>query len=94
MYVLQSGQLMLLRYRPGFHSDLADLEAPPLQFGRNPPQINYPPGTVRAVDGTAPLDTPNIQGGISYCDSSPSEGGPSKSPTYAEQNARYANTKL
>ena len=40
------------------------------------------------------LETQNTQGGISYCDSSPTGVGESKSPTYSKQNDPYLNTKL
>ena len=38
--------------------------APPLQFGRRPPQSNYPPGTVRAPDDGRALGRRSCEGGI------------------------------
>ncbi len=43
---------------------LANLRAPPLRFGRRPPQSNYPPDTVRNP-GKANVRTSNTKGGIS-----------------------------
>ena len=39
--------------------------APPLLFGRRPPQSNYPPYTVLAPDQDAKLELQSKQGGIS-----------------------------
>ena len=38
--------------------------APPLRFGRRPPQSNYPPGTVRAPDHGRALGSRHDEGGI------------------------------
>ena len=38
--------------------------APPLRFGRRPPQSNYPPGTVRAPGHGRALDRRSDEGGI------------------------------
>ena len=40
------------------------LRAPPLLFGRRPPQSNYPPGTVRAPDHGRALGCRNGEGSI------------------------------
>ena len=40
------------------------LRAPPLRFGRRPPQSNYPPGTVRAPDHGRALGCRNGEGSI------------------------------
>ena len=40
------------------------LRAPPLLFGRRPPQSNYPPGTVRAPDHGRALGSRHDEGGI------------------------------
>ena len=40
------------------------LRAPPLRFGRRPPQSNYPPGTVRAPDHGRALGSRHDEGGI------------------------------
>ena len=42
----------------------ADLRAPPLLFGRRPPQSNYPPGTVRVPDNGHTLGCQQAEGGI------------------------------
>src|SRR5690606_6022526 len=47
--------------RPG----LANLRAPPLLFGRRPPQSNYPPDTVRNPDYGSTLEHQPLKGGIS-----------------------------
>ena len=44
---------------------LANLRAPPLLFGRRPPQSNYPPGTVPNPDKGPRLEHQNYKGGIS-----------------------------
>ena len=51
------------------HGTVADrpegtLRAPPLRFGRRPPQSNYPPGTVRAPDDGRALGRRHSEGGI------------------------------
>ena len=40
------------------------LRAPPLRFGRRPPQSNYPPGTVRGPDEGAALGRRSCEGSI------------------------------
>ena len=42
----------------------ADLRAPPLLFGRRPPQSNYPPGTVPPPDQGRGLGCQSVEGGI------------------------------
>ena len=44
---------------------LANLRAPPLLFGRRPPQSNYPPDTVRNPDYGSTLEHQPLKGGIS-----------------------------
>jgi len=39
--------------RPDFHPGWGNLWAPPLPFGRRPPQSNYPPATVPTPDNGA-----------------------------------------
>ena len=46
MYPSQSGALMRLRLQAGSQPAQGHLRAPPLLFGRRPPQSNCPPGTV------------------------------------------------
>jgi len=61
---------------------------------RNPPQINYPPGTVRAQDILCVVRYIKILGWYLTGDSASAKAKASKSPTYAEQIAQYINTKL
>ncbi len=51
----------LLMSGPG----LANLRAPPLRFGRRPPQSNYPPDTVRNPGKGPTLEHQTLKGGIS-----------------------------
>ncbi len=51
----------LLMSDPG----LANLRAPPLRFGRRPPQSNYPPDTVRNPGEGPTLEHQTLKGGIS-----------------------------
>ncbi len=44
---------------------LANLRAPPLRFGRRPPQSNYPPDTVRNPGKGPTLEHQTLKGGIS-----------------------------
>ncbi len=44
---------------------LANLRAPPLRFGRRPPQSNYPPDTVRNPGQGPTLEHQTLKGGIS-----------------------------
>ena len=48
----------------GCRPSRADLRAPPLPFGRRPPQSNYPPGTVPAPDDGCGLGRRARGGGI------------------------------
>ncbi|CAN0428927.1 unnamed protein product [Discosporangium mesarthrocarpum] len=43
----------------------AHLRAPPLLFGRRPPQSNYPPHSVLVLDNRTELEPQTYQGGIS-----------------------------
>ena len=54
---------MRIHYQPDFHPGLGNHRAPPLLFGRRPPQSNYPPNTVPSKKGR--LEPKYIQGGIS-----------------------------
>ena len=55
---------MPLHSEHDFQPCRGNLCAPPLHFGRRPPQSNYPPDTVREPDHGLPLEAQNIQGGI------------------------------
>src|SRR5579885_283162 len=63
--VSQSGRLMPLHSTSDFRPLGAYHRAPPLLFGRRPPQSNCPPCTVPAPDNGARLDTHEGKGGIS-----------------------------
>jgi len=56
---------MLLHSTVGFQSTWGNLCAPPLQFGRRPPQSNCPPGRVPGPDHGPRWDIQTSQGGIS-----------------------------
>ena len=61
---------------------------------RNPPQINYPPGTVQVVVSHHVVRYGEHLGWYLTVASSVPEGAESKAPTYAEQSAQRINTKL
>src|SRR5215469_234812 len=65
MSVSQSSTLVHLHSAPGYRPGCGYLWAPPLPFRRQPPQLNYPPGTVPDPDHGPGLDTRNGQSGIS-----------------------------
>ena len=50
--------------KDGCRPSRADLRAPPLLFGRRPPQSNYPPGTVPAPADGRRLGCQGAEGGI------------------------------
>ena len=59
MYVSQSGRLMPLHSKADFRPAWAYHRAPPLLFGRRPPQSNYPPCRVLDPDNGPQLDIKN-----------------------------------
>ena len=63
--VSQSSTLMPLHSLHDFRPCLGYLRAPPLLFGRRPPQSNYPPYTVPDPDKGPGLEPQQHQGGIS-----------------------------
>src|SRR6218665_3840275 len=65
MSVSQSSTLMPLHYRHDVRPQLAYLRAPPLRFGRRPPQANCLPCTVPDPDDGPGLEPQTCQGGIS-----------------------------
>ena len=65
MYVSQSGRLMPLHSKADFRPAWAYHRAPPLLFGRRPPQSNYPPYSVLLPDYGKQLDVKNNKRGIS-----------------------------
>ena len=64
MSASQSSPLALLRSQGGCRPSRADLCAPPLRFGRRPPQSNYPPGTVPPPDHGRGLGRRSCEGSI------------------------------
>src|SRR5947207_337088 len=65
MSLSQSSPLMPLHSSAGFHGAGGDHRAPPLHFGRRPPQSNYPPCSVPRPDNGRRLEAKNDKGGIS-----------------------------
>src|SRR6201991_2457343 len=63
--VSQSGRLMPLHSTADFRPAGAYHRAPPLLFGRRPPQSNYPPCRVPDPDNGSWLDIKEQKGGIS-----------------------------
>src|SRR5699024_1590504 len=63
--VSQLSWLLPLHYPDDVRPSLANLRAPPLPFGRRPPQSNYPPDTVRTPVPGASLEHQTLKGGIS-----------------------------
>src|SRR5579871_4043429 len=75
---LQSGRLLPLHSTSDFRPDCAYHRAPPLLFGRRPPQSNCLPYTVSdPVSGTR-LDIRNKKGGISHFGSTKASASVSK----------------
>src|ERR1700743_2655757 len=65
MSVSQSSTLVHLHSAPVCQPGGGYLWAPPLPFGRQPPQLNYPPDTVPDPDHGPRLDIQHDQSGIS-----------------------------
>ena len=65
LWVSQLSWLMPLHYQHDFRPCLANLRAPPLPFGRRPPQSNCLPCTVPDPDQGPRLEPQRHQGGIS-----------------------------
>ena len=78
---LQSGRLMPLHSTNGFQAFWAYHRAPPLLFGRRPPQSNYPPYRVPHPDNGCWLDIKKSKGGVSSFDSTQANAWASKSTT-------------
>ena len=74
---------------PDFRPGQGDLRAPPLPFGRRPPQSNRPPNAVRAPASWARVRNPVRQGwyftdGSAHADAHASK--PPSYPTHVRQN--------
>ena len=70
------------------------LRAPPLLFGRRPPQSNCPPDNVPLCDSAEAVRIPAHQGWYSKGDSKCAGAHPSLSPTYPIQSVPKSNIKL
>ena len=92
--ISQSSPLVRLHSTPDCQPGRADLGAPPLLCGRQPPQLNYPPGTVPDKAHLSGLGIRWGQSGISPADSTHTGVRASQSPAYATQSAPDANTKV
>ena len=92
--ISQSSPLVRLHSTPDCQPGRGDRCAPPLLFGRQPPQLNYPPGTVPDKAHLSGLGIRWGQSGISPADSTHTGVRASQSPAYATQSAPDANTKV
>ncbi len=70
------------------------LRAPPLLFGRRPPQSNYPPGTVPRPASRAGVRPPTRRGQYSKVASTGACAPASRAPAYPLRDAPSANAKL
>ena len=77
-----------------FRPDRAYHCAPPLLFGRRPPQSNYPPRRVPFLGSEKGLDITNQKVGISHCDSTKTSVPASKSTNYSTHFIHNTTTKL
>ncbi len=80
--------------RTGFRPVRAYYCAPPLLFGRRPPQSNYPPYIVLARDSTDIVRFQKRTGWYFTFDSTRTGVLASTSPTYATQSVSKINVKL
>src|SRR6476620_6960819 len=86
--------LLPLHSTHDFQPCCGNLCAPPLHFGRRPPQSNYPPGTVPCPDSRSRVRDPIHQGWYLKVGSTPAAASASKPPTYPERGASSPNTRL
>ena len=77
----------------GFHSRRGDHWAPPLPFGRRPPQSNSPPAGVRWPDYGTPLATRPSQTGISPLPPPPPKGWVHRLPAILRRQGLIATTR-
>ena len=70
------------------------LRAPPLLFGRRPPQSNYPPGTVPRPASRVGVRPPTRRGQYSKVASTGACAPASRAPAYPLRDAPSANAKL
>src|SRR5438128_7521924 len=92
--VSQLSTLMPLHYQHDFRPCLAYLRAPPLLFGRRPPQSNCLPCTVPGPDSRAKVRTANKPGWYFNDDSTRASAPASKSPSYSTQIGSQSHAKL
>jgi len=90
----QSGGLMPLHSTADFRPAWAHLRAPPLLFGRRPPQSNYPPCMVPDPDSRVSVRHQRTLGWYFKVASTPAGADASKAPTYPTQRTADASAKL
>src|SRR6185436_6502671 len=90
----QSGGLVPLHSTADFRPALANHRAPPLPFGRRPPQSNCPPYNVPDPDDGPRLDNHIHKGGISLFGSTRASAQASKPTTYSTHANTIASAKL
>src|SRR4026208_2426957 len=89
-----SGGLMPLPSKGDVRPGRAHHRAPPLLFGRRPPQSNYPPCRVPDPDKGPRLDIHVNKAGISHCGSAWTSAQASKPTSYATHASTNASVKL
>jgi len=94
MSVSQSSSLVHLHSTPDCQPGWGNLWAPPLHFGRRPPQSNYPPDTVPLPVSRRGVRSPEHQGWYLKVGSTRAEALASQPPTYPEQGVPDSNIKL
>ena len=94
MSVLQSGKHMLLRSTADYFPAWAYLCAPPLLFGRRPPQPNYQPFTVSLILWNKRLVSGSKKSGISRTPQQLACAKVSKAPTYPAWRSPTYNEKM
>ena len=92
--VSQSSTLVPLHYQHDVRPCLAYLRAPPLRFGRRPPQSNCLPCTVPNPDTGAKVRTAMTSGWSFNVASMMAGATTSQAPTYATQIPSQSNAKL
>ena len=92
--VSQSSTLMPLHYQYDVRPYLAYLRAPPLLFGRRPPQSNCLPCTVPDPDSRTKVRTSTTPGWYFKVGSTRSSDPVSQPPTYPTQVPSKSNAKL
>src|SRR4029434_10814975 len=94
MSLSQSSSLVPLHYQYDFRPYLASLRAPPLHFGRRPPQSNCLPCTVPTPVTGGKVRTAMTSGWYFNVASMSPSGPTSQAPTYPTQIPSQSNAKL